>query len=70
MGIEVKIDVIAEKLDEMADLCEIWKKNREKGRQPNAVRSAVLMLVDEIIMEQVAGQIPQGDIDKFSKQMG
>ena len=31
----------------MADLCEYWKKNRAKGRMPNAVRAALLMLANE-----------------------
>jgi hypothetical protein len=41
-------DDIAEKLDEMADLCEVWKRNRDKGHAPNATRLALLMIVDEI----------------------
>lgn len=39
---------MAEKLDELADLSEYWKKNRDKGRNPNAIRSALIMLCDEI----------------------
>jgi predicted nuclease with TOPRIM domain len=45
--IQVVPDEIAEKLDEMADLCEYWKKNREKGRRSNAIRAALLMLASE-----------------------
>jgi hypothetical protein len=49
--IRVHKDKIAEKLDEMADLCEFWRKNREKGRNPNGIRHALIMLSNEIIME-------------------
>jgi hypothetical protein len=44
---EVHRDLIAERLDEMADLCEHWKKNRERGRMPNAIRAALMMLAEE-----------------------
>lgn len=49
---EIKIykDEIAEKLDELSDLSEYWKKNREKGRTPNGVRVGMLALVQEINM--------------------
>ena len=46
--IELHKDTIAEKLDEMADIAEYWKKNREKGRNPNAIRAAMVMLANEI----------------------
>jgi hypothetical protein len=42
-------DDIDEKLDEMADLCEIWKRNRDRGHTPNAIRQALSMIVDEIV---------------------
>ena len=48
-GIEIRRDFVAEKLDEMADVCEHWKRNREKGRQPNAIRYALLTLAEEVI---------------------
>jgi len=53
MSNEIRLhkDKIAEKLDEMADLCEFWRKNREKGRNPNGIRHALIMLSNEIIME-------------------
>ena len=41
--------MIAEKLDEMADLSEHWRKNRERGRMPNAIRAAMMMLAKECI---------------------
>lgn len=47
-NIEIHHDTIAEKLDEMADLSEHWKRNREKGRNPNAIRAAMLMLAQEV----------------------
>ncbi len=57
--IRVFKDEIAEKIDEMADLCEHWKKNRENGRHPNAIRSAILMLADEIRLINVMNQVPE-----------
>ena len=47
--VEVYRDLVAEKLDEMADISEYWKKNRNKGRNPNAIRAAMLMLCEECI---------------------
>ena len=41
-------DTIAEKLDEISDLSEHWKRNRENGRNPNAIRAAMLMLAHEV----------------------
>lgn len=46
--IEIRRDLVAEKLDEMADVCEHWKRNREKGREPNAIRYALLTLAEEV----------------------
>ncbi len=48
--IRVHRDKIAEKLDEMADLCECWKKNRDKGRDPNSIRQALIMLSNEVVI--------------------
>ncbi|MFA5517379.1 MAG: hypothetical protein WDA20_13965 [Desulfuromonadales bacterium] len=47
--IEVHRDLVDEKFDELAEICEHWKKNRENGRQPNAIRAAILMLVEEVL---------------------
>lgn len=46
--IEIVRDHVAEKLDEIADLCEYWTRNRAKGRNPTAVRAALLMLAKEV----------------------
>lgn len=50
--VQVSRDMVAEKLDEMADIAEYWKKNREKGRMPNAIRAAMLMLARETLAIQ------------------
>lgn len=47
--LQVQHDHLAEKLDEMADICEYWKKNREKGRMPSAIRMALIMLSRECV---------------------
>ena len=46
--LEVAHDHVAEKLDEMADLCEYWTRNRAKGRNPKAIRAALLILAAEV----------------------
>lgn len=46
--IKVHRDTIAEKLDEVADLSECWKKNRDKGHAPSGIRFGLLHLVAEI----------------------
>ncbi len=70
--IEAVSDPISEKIDEMADLCEYWKRNRDKGRNPTAVRSALLMLAGEVSImanikahkANVTGLAPGKEIDK------
>jgi len=47
--LKVYKDVVAEKLDEMADLCEYWKKNKEKGYEPKAIRQSLVMLSSELV---------------------
>ena len=47
--LEVKFDYVADALDDVADLCEHWKRNRERGRMPNAIRSALLMSMREAL---------------------
>lgn len=47
--IEVHKDYVAEKLDEISDICEYWKKNRDKGRMPSAIRLALLMSFRECL---------------------
>ena len=42
------VDEIANKLDELADICEYWKRQRERGRNPNAIRNALVMLSQEV----------------------
>lgn len=46
--VEVFRDEQMELLDDLADLCEYWKRNRAKGRTPNAIRSALVMLAADI----------------------
>ena len=48
MRVQIQNDRIAEKLDEMADLCEYWKKHRSKGRNPDAIRGALVYLSQEV----------------------
>jgi hypothetical protein len=48
--IVLHVDEVALKLDEMADLCEYWKRHRAKGRTPSGIRAALSMLSDEIVI--------------------
>jgi len=63
--IELHHDYIDEKIDEMADLCEIWVKNRTKGRRSNAVAIAIKMIADELVnpVEAINPQAPAGECD-------
>ncbi len=47
---KVKHEMIAldELLDEMAEMAEIWKKNRDNGRTPSSARSAMTILAEDI----------------------
>jgi hypothetical protein len=67
--IEICKDSVGEKLDEMADLCEYWKRNREKGRNPTAIRAALLMLSDELTLIRATEKIPPVDLDRFRTQV-
>jgi len=57
--IEITTDHIAEKLDEMADIAEYWRKNRDKKRMPGAIRAAMLMLAEELTMLNKVNEIPR-----------
>lgn len=51
-------DDISEKLDELANLCEHWKRHRERGRTPRAIRSGLLMLAQECAALMVNAEGP------------
>jgi hypothetical protein len=42
-------DPIADALDDMAALGEHWKRNRERGRMPNGIRSAMLLVARDVL---------------------
>jgi len=46
--IEVTQDEIAEKIDELADLCDVWKKSRSLGLSPKHNRAAIVMTAQDI----------------------
>lgn len=60
---ELHHDLIAEKLDELSDLAEYWRRHRDKGRTPNAIRSALLMLANEVVL------LDQQAKDRYVKEM-
>ena len=48
MPIEIVKDHLSEKLDELADLAEYWKKWRCRGGNPHGIRRAMIMLSTEV----------------------
>ena len=46
--LEVHVDEIAERLDELADLGEVWSRHRKAGREPSATRAAMIMITNEV----------------------
>lgn len=46
--IEVTQDEIAEKIDELHDLCKIWADNRKRGLMPSMIRAAIVMTAQDI----------------------
>lgn len=48
MDLQVAQDQIADKLDEMADLSEHWKRWRERGHDPQGIRAGMVLLCGEI----------------------
>lgn len=55
----VCVDPIGEKLDEMADLCEVWKSRRRAALSARAVRLALIAVAAE-----VTALVKMADIDK------
>lgn len=46
----LKQDDFIERLDDLSDLCEYWKRNRKRGRPANAIRTALLAMCHEIAL--------------------
>lgn len=42
------IDEQADLIDDLAALCEHWKRNRESGRTPQAIRRAIVMVAKDL----------------------
>ena len=47
--LQIARDYVADVLDDMAALGEYWKRNRERGRMPNGIRSAMLLVAREAL---------------------
>ena len=58
----VEFDHVGDALDDIADLCEHWKRNRERGRMPHALRAALLMSMrDTLAMHDAKIKQARGD---------
>jgi hypothetical protein len=55
---EVQADPVADKIDEIADIGEMWKRNRDKGRNPKAIRTAMIIAIDELV-DIISANLPQ-----------
>lgn len=38
-----------DEIDELSKLCEIWKRNRERGRESNPIRYALIMAMRDMV---------------------
>jgi len=47
-NVQIVNDEIAEKIDELADLCDVWKKSRSLGLSPKHNRAAIVMTAQDI----------------------
>ena len=47
--IEMMRDPVDEAIDEIADLCEYWKRSRGNGRTPITIRMALLMAMRQVV---------------------
>ena len=47
-SVQIMHDEIAEKIDELSSLCEIWSNNRKRGLMPRNIRAAIVMTAEEI----------------------
>lgn len=48
-ALAVRLDPVADALDDMAALGQHWTRNRERGRMPNGIRAAMLMVAREVL---------------------
>lgn len=53
-SLKARIDYVADALDDLACLCEHWKRSRDRGRMSGANRSALLMSMRETLAMQDA----------------
>jgi hypothetical protein len=56
--IKVAFDPVKDLLDDMAALGENWTRNRERGRMPNAIRNAMVMVAREIVIHEDMNRLP------------
>lgn len=57
--IELMRDPVADALDDMAALGQHWTRNRERGRMPNGIRAAMLLVAREVLeLDDIARRGP------------
>ena len=58
-SIRIVRDLVAEKIDELADVSEYWRKSRDKGRESKAIRAAILMIARELLTTELLAKFPE-----------
>lgn len=57
--LELMRDPVADALDDMAALGQHWTRNRERGRMPNGIRMAMLLVAREVLaLDELARHHP------------
>jgi hypothetical protein len=57
--LELMRDPVADALDDMAALGQHWTRNRERGRMPNGIRAAMLLVAREVLaLDEMARRDP------------
>ena len=48
--LQIARDPVADALDDMAALGQHWERNRERGRNQNGIRSAMILVARELLL--------------------
>lgn len=57
---QLVLDPVADALDDMAALGLHWTRNRERGRMPNGIRAAMLLVAKEALIHAEHAELASG----------